>query len=53
MKHLTLTATFYAEINPGNEAHLKQVLKNYLEGKGIATEQKWIDGKPYHDVIIN
>lgn len=30
---------FNVEHNPGNEEHLKQVLRNYFKGKGVPTAE--------------
>ena len=40
MKTLIVTVEFHTEpeLNPGTPDHLKQVLRSFLAGKGVATE---------------
>ena len=49
---MKLTATFTENHNPGNKQHLRSILKNYLEGKGVKTKQEYVDGYPQHRVVL-
>ena len=40
-----MQAHFLTTPNPDTEAHRKEVLRSYLKSKGVATEQKFINGE--------
>lgn len=47
-----VTVEFYSSPNPGNEAHLREVLRNYFSAKGVPTEQEYKDNMPVHNIVI-
>ena len=44
----TVVFTGWIPQNPGNPSHLKASMEAFLRGKGVPTEQTWIDGVPQH-----
>ncbi len=52
----TVVFKSWIPMNPGNFTHRKNALESFLRGKGVPTEQTWVDGKPQHPLtaeVIN